>query len=149
LGKSLKKASIKECLDVEAEIVMSTPPITVDPSTPLWEAARKMYENNIGSILIVDEKGKLSGIITRRDLLYLLASGIAARNPAVGAVMSTSVITASPKEPVMKILGRMRRLGIRHIPVVDDDMHPLGVISLWDLANLILSCIEDALEEHI
>ena len=148
MGKSPRRANIKECLDVEVEFVMSTPPITAKPTTPLWEVARKMYENNIGSILIVDEDGKLSGIITRRDLLYLLASGIAARNPPAGAVMSTSVITASPKEQVIKILGRMRKLGIRHIPVVDDDMRPLGVISLWDLANLILSCIEDALEEH-
>ncbi len=133
---------VESCLSSRAVEVMSTPPLTVAPETPIWDVARRMYEGNAGSALVVGNDGALEGIITRRDILYLVATGAAARNPPAARVMTRSVITARPDEPVGAILSKMTELGLRHIPVIDDRGRPLGMVSLWDIALLLASCLK-------
>lgn len=129
-----------ECLNIKAEFIMSTPPITAGRNDSLWDAARVMYENNVGSILVVDEKGVLQGILTRKDILYLLATGRAVRNPRLADVMTVNPITAKPDETIGSILERMNEAKIRHMPIVDDQGKPLGVISLRDILEHIARC---------
>ncbi len=132
------------CLSDRVEVAMSTPPITVPRGARLWEAARVMYENNVGSVLVVDEEGRPEGIITRKDMLYYLASGIAAKNPTVAAVMKSSIVTARPDETLEDALKRMIDLGIRHLPVVDEKGKVRGMISSWDILRHLISCQKHA-----
>ncbi len=124
--------------------IMSQPPITITKSSDIEGAARKMYDAGVGSVLVVDEEGKLSGIITRRDMIYLLATGIARRNPPVSRYMTESVITAREEESVAEALSRMKEAGVRHLAVVDDEGRPVGVVSMWDIMMLLArECIEE------
>lgn len=120
---------------------MSTPPITAAPDTRLWDAARRMYEARVGSILIVDSQGRLQGILTTTDILRLLATGQAARNPLLSEVMTINTITAHPEETLAQIQKRMQETGVRHIPIVDDDNKPLGMITQTDVLKIISRCI--------
>jgi CBS domain-containing protein len=129
------------CLDAPAYMAMSTPPITVRASESLWQAARVMYEAGVGSVIVVDEHGRVTGILTSRDILRLLALGVAARNPPVGDVMSVNVVTASRDESLGAIAERMREAGIRHVPIVDSEGRPLGIVTQTDLLRYLVDCL--------
>ncbi len=123
--------------DVRAFQIMSSPAITVSGEARITDAARKMYESNVGSVLVVDDEGKLIGILTRRDLIYLLASGVAVKDPKVSLYMSESVITAKDEDNLKEILDRMSESGVRHVAIVDTIGRPKGVISMWDILMFI------------
>jgi CBS domain-containing protein len=129
------------CLDAPAYMAMSTPPITVRASESLWQAARVMYEAGVGSVIVVDESGRVAGILTSRDILRLLALGVAARNPPVGDVMSVNVVTASRDESLGAIAERMREAGVRHVPIVDSEGRPLGIVTQTDLLRYLVDCL--------
>jgi CBS domain-containing protein len=131
---------VVECSVLEttrAYQVMSSPPVTVTPGDTIEGAAKVMYEARVGSVVVVDADGKLAGILTRRDLIYLLASGIARKNPPVRLYMTESVITARENESISQILEKMKEAGVRHIVVIDADNRPIGVVSMWDILMLI------------
>ena len=129
------------CLGDPVYVAMSTPPITVGVGERLWVAARVMYEAGVGSVIVVDGEGRVAGILTSRDTLRLLATGVAARNPRVDDVMSINVVTASRDETLGAIAERMRETGVRHIPVVDEDGRPLGIITQTDLLRHLVECL--------
>lgn len=60
-------------LKANAGQIMSSPPIVVSKSTPLKEAARLMIDNRIGCLPVVDEMGKLTGVVTERTFQVQIA----------------------------------------------------------------------------
>ncbi len=123
--------------------IMSTPPITLDINASVKKAARLMFDNRIGSVLIVDEEEKLRGIVTERDLIYLVATGktTSVDEYPVWQIMTENPITIAPYEPVTRALAIMREANIRHLPVVDEENKPIGVISIRDVVNYIVEVI--------
>ena len=119
--------------------VMSKPPITVHKNSSVQEAARLMFNNRIGSVLVVDDEGRLVGIVTERDLVYLVATGKVdlAKEYPVWQIMTENPITASPEESVLEALVKMSEARIRHLPVVDENGKPLGMVSYRDIMNII------------
>ena len=116
---------------------MSSPVITVPPTASLREAARIMYESNVGSAIVVDDDGRPLGVVTRRDILYLYASGEACRDPPVRVYMKEPVLTCSPEDTLGEVLRRMRAAGVRHMVVVDDGGRAVGVVSMYDILVLL------------
>ena len=128
-------------IEMRVEHVMSTPPLTVGKDEPVQKAARVMFDNRVGSVLVVDSDGKLVGIVTERDLVYLIARGIeflASRYP-VWEIMSEDPVTVGPDTSIQEAMEKMKELRIRHLPVVDDEGRPLGVISMRDIIELMLA----------
>ena len=54
--------------------IMTAPPITISATAPLAEAARCMQERNVRGLIVVDDRGKIAGIVSRSDLLQVLAA---------------------------------------------------------------------------
>ncbi len=106
--------------------------VYVKPSTPVKEAVKVMYENGVGSVLIVDDDGRLKGIFTERDLVRLIALDKDLNEP-VEKFMTKNVLTLRLTDDIWKALKIMIELGIRHVPVVDDEGRPIGVVSIRDL----------------
>ena len=142
----MSEGSIVECNLLKTTRIyeiMSSPPVTIFKGESIEAAAKKMYASGVGSVLVVDEDERLAGIITRRDLIYLLASGIARRNPPVERYMVESVITAREDETADDALQRMREAGVRHLAVIDNNGRPVGVVSMFDILMLLARvCIE-------
>ena len=114
-----------------AKDLMKTSLVTLPPSEPVYKAAKLMKEHNIGSILVIDA-GKLVGIFTERDLVRLVADG----NPldiSIGDVMTKDLVTAKPDDPAITVICRMAEHNIRHVPVIDDEGKPVGIISGRDV----------------
>ncbi len=125
-------------MTTRARDLMKTHLVTAKPSDTILDAVRRMHEGRVGSVLVVDEEGRLVGIFTERDLVRVIAEGVPLDTP-LEKVMSRHPVTASPDEPASKIASKMIEHWLRHIPVVDEQGRPLGVISIRDILRAISS----------
>jgi len=110
------------------------PSVTVGVGVSVRDVVRVMYENSIGSIVIVDDVGRPIGIFTERDLLRLVAQGASLDSP-VDSVMSRDLVVVKGVEGVVKAAMLMSEHRIRHLPVVDDEGKLVGVISVRDVVD--------------
>jgi len=127
---------------IRVEDIMSSPPVTVGPMTPIEEVAKIMYENKIGSVLIVGKDEKLEGIVTERDILFAAANNKVGKGLPAYMIMSENPITATPGTPLIDAIKKMREANIRHLPVVDKEGRPVGIISLRDVIDAVLMLLD-------
>lgn len=113
--------------------LLSQPACIVGPGTPLRAAIRQMLEHNVGALLIVDEEGRLQGIISERDLLkrVLAVSEDYAELP-VARFMTPRPETVEASATLSYVLNKMDGGGYRHVPIVQGG-RPVGVISVRDM----------------
>lgn len=109
--------------------LMTAPVAAIDADRPVAEAARLMADRRISSLVVVDDSGRLRGILTERDILRLVAAGPDRLAQPVGTAMTAPVHAIEADAPVYRALARMARLGVRHLPVVDDDDRPVGMLT--------------------
>ena len=113
--------------------VMTDQPVTVDAGTTLADAAGQMKERDLGS-LIVTEQGKVTGIVTDRDITIRgVAEGADPQSARVADVCSHELTTLSPDDSVEDAIQAMRDQDVRRLPVVEND-EAVGIVSLGDLA---------------
>lgn len=110
--------------------VMSTPVLTGLEDMSLTDTIQRMYESRVSSIIGVDALGRALGIFTERDLLRLLSTkGAAGLDTTLGQSMSRPVSVVPSDAFVYVALGKMTRLGLRHLVVVDRDRRPIGMVT--------------------
>ncbi len=120
----------------------------------LDRAAKLMWDHDIGVLPVVDDGGLLVGIVTDRDACmaaFLQRQPLHA--PPVSVAMSNHVVTCRSDDTDDVVAELMARHKIRRIPVVDDDQHPIGIVSLKDLpaaeiAGTLASICEHRVELH-
>lgn len=114
--------------------VMTTDVATCTPQDNVYEAAVKMRDLNIGGLPVVDESGRVIGMVTDRDLVI---RGIAEKSPnsrAVSTLMTRDVVVGRPDMTVDEAAELMAQRKIRRLPVVDDSGRLVGIVALGDLA---------------
>jgi signal-transduction protein with cAMP-binding, CBS, and nucleotidyltransferase domain len=117
--------------------VMSHPVVTAPPTATIGAASQIMITERVGSLIVVDGEGRAAGIATERDILRAVAlHGAAAADTPLAEVMSRPVYTVPADAFVFVAFGRMPRLGVRHLLVVDDAGRPVGVVSASVLMHL-------------
>jgi CBS domain-containing protein len=110
--------------------------VTVRSDANVQEVARKMAEEDIGFLPVVDSSGKAIGTVTDRDIVVrLIAKGGDVNNGRVEQVMTKDVVAVRPDEEVEKVSELMKDRKISRVLVCDQQGKPLGVISLGDLAE--------------
>ncbi|MEM0378142.1 MAG: CBS domain-containing protein [Thermosphaera sp.] len=132
----------KRGLPVRTSDIMSTPPVTAEETTPIEEVAKKMFEHDVSSVLVVDSAGRLVGIVTEKDIVGALAIGKIGSSIPVARFMKENPITVNPDTPLDEILEKMRRFNIRHLPVVDKDGKPVGMVTQRDLLDVVLTLLK-------
>ncbi|MDM7275556.1 MAG: CBS domain-containing protein [Thermoprotei archaeon] len=125
----------ERALPLRVSDIMSTPPIVAGEMTSIVEIARIMNDNNIGSVMIVDSKGILRGIITERDIIKVVAHSKESVELPAYMVMSENPLTVTPETPIERALEVMRNANVRHLPVVDKSGKPVGMMSLRDIVD--------------
>jgi CBS domain-containing protein len=116
--------------------VMATMLLTVEPTMALDEAARQMNDRQVGAVLVLTN-GRVSGILTERDVLRAVATGQVA-GTRVAAWMTHDPETIGPDDTAGHAASVMIHGGFRHLPVVDEAGDPLGIISIRDLMRVTL-----------
>jgi CBS domain-containing protein len=109
--------------------------VAVPLGTTIGQAARIMKEHRVGCVL-VEDGGKLIGIFTERDILTkLVGTGYDPAKVAVDGVMTRNPETLTPEDPIAFALQQMSVGGFRHVPLVDSDGRPVGILSVKDIVD--------------
>ena len=114
--------------------VMTEATITETPTDKLRAAAERMWRDQTGSLLITTD-GRLTGIITERDVLRAVALGADPDLATVDEAMTIGVYTVPPDMPLHVAAREMAARWIRHLPVVENGQL-LGVISMRDVTGV-------------
>ncbi len=114
--------------------LMNRDPVTLESSAPLIHAAQIMRQEDVGSVMVVNDGEEVVGILTDRDIVVRgLVDG---NNPAttlVGDVCSKQLNVLKPNSTVEEAVQLMRENSVRRLPVMDNGK-VVGVISIGDLA---------------
>ncbi len=122
--------------------------VTASRDETVVDVARRMTEENVGDLVVVERTGDRAhpiGIVTDRDLVIgALARGTSeALALRVGDVMS-ELVTAYDDEPIERVFGKLRTYKIRRLPVVDRTGALQGILTLDDLVAWIREQLDDA-----
>jgi CBS domain-containing protein len=110
--------------------------ITIAPDDTVYNAVKLMDEKGIGSLLILDEAGKLAGLFSERDCFRkVILEEKPSKDVKIGDVMTSKVIYVSPDNTVDECMSLMTEKRFRHLPVIDAEGKILGIISSGDLVK--------------
>ncbi len=148
--------------------VMSRDPIVVRPETPIREAIKILADRCISGLPVVNEAGKLVGVISETDLLWqetgveppvyimFLDSVIYLENPArydkelhkalgqtVGEVMSHHPIAVKPDLPLRQAARQIQEKSIRRLAVTDDEGKVIGILTPGDIVRAMAVELEE------
>lgn len=121
--------------------VMTQASIVDAPFHSLRAAAERMWSQQTGSLLIVEDE-HLVGIITERDILHAVARGTDVDGTAVKDAMTSDPFTVTPDTPLRDAAREMAVRWIRHLPVVDDG-RIAGVVSQRDVTGIFAALSKD------
>jgi CBS domain-containing protein len=118
----------------------------VSPEATVFDAIKLMAEKNIGALPVMS-RDRLVGIFTERDYTRKIAlMGKTSKDTRVSEVLSGEVISVTPNDSVEECMRLMTEHRIRHLPVVEGQK-VLGIISIGDLVNWIISAQNSAIEQ--
>ncbi len=122
-------------------VLKSATPICVDIGTSLKQVIDTMKKQNIGCVCVV-EHGQLIGIFTERDVLSkVIASGLDVHKIGVEKVMTPEPEYLFEEDQLAFALNRMHVGGFRHIPLVNLEGEPVGVVSVRDILRYLVEQI--------
>ncbi|MBX9764866.1 MAG: CBS domain-containing protein [Pseudomonadaceae bacterium] len=121
-----------------AEILRTKPQAavySVTPTTSVLDAIKLMAEKGIGALVVLDEKGRLVGIVSERDYARKVALlERSAFNVAISEIMTADVLTVSPRDTSSFCMQLMADRHLRHLPVLAEG-ELIGLLSIGDLVK--------------
>jgi CBS domain-containing protein len=110
---------------------------TIGAEKTICDAVKVLVEKNIGSLVVMDEKGGVAGIITERDVLKQCNQCLGSfRDMKIEDVMTRNLIVASPDDDLDYVENIMTENRIRHLPIISNQKIA-GMISIGDLVNVL------------
>ena len=124
--------SVQQLLDQKPKAIYS-----VAPEDPVLTAIKKMAEHHIGALVVMSGE-RLAGIVSERDYARkVVLLGRSSEETRVEAIMTTKVVTVTPKQDAHDCMRLMTDMRIRHLPVVSGD-RVVGVLSIGDLVRAVI-----------
>ena len=116
--------------------------ITIWPGASLRSAVERMAKRNVGALVVVDDDGKVVGMLSEREVVHALAAlAERALTEDVADVMSRKSITCGPDDRLADLMAVMTEHRVRHLPVVEHG-RLLGLVSIGDLVKARLGELE-------
>lgn len=138
LGAAISKRPIRKLPTLRA-------PVCVAPAASIRHTIDDMNERRTGCVLVVEPDDRLVGVFTERDVL----TKIVGRDIDLDATPVSDVMTADPEcltldDGIAYALNMMSVGGFRHIPLVDADRRPTGVVAMRDIVDYIVDMFPEA-----
>lgn len=112
--------------------------VTVTETATLEAAARHMAAQQVGAAVVV-RGARPVGLLSERDVAERVGAGVDPAHYTAGEAMTAPVVVAHCDATVRDLLTQMARLGIRHLPLLDDDGHLVSLVSLAELVTRLLA----------
>jgi CBS domain-containing protein len=114
------------------------PPVSLGRTASIADAIRLMKEHRIGCALVVEGE-RLTGIVTERDiLLKVLGTDMDVEHTPVERVMTPDPEALSPDDGIVFALNKMSVGGFRHVPLIDAQGRPVGIVSVKLIVDYIV-----------
>jgi len=108
-----------------------------EPGENAREAARRMANKGVGTLIVLDQDRRPVGFVTDRDLMFhCVAEGRDPNLTTLETVMSAPVVTAADDLPIEDALARMAETRVRRLAIVDAAGHLVGLLALDDVLEL-------------
>ncbi len=108
--------------------------VTVKPDQTIRESIVLLMKHRIGALVVVDDTGRLIGLISERDIVRAAAQNEALFGNPVSSIMTTNVIVARPHDDLKSVEQTMTVRRFRHLPIVDQG-ELIGIISIGDVVK--------------
>jgi CBS domain-containing protein len=109
-------------------------------------AVESLASRNVGALLVT-RNGKLIGIVSERDVLRrVMATDKKATDTCVLDIATRNPTTVDEDTPIRECIRIIRKRGFRHLPIVDAQQHPIGIVSSRDLLQFVADAFEKQLE---
>lgn len=128
--------------DLRVADLMAIDPVVVSTDATIEEAEELLRHHRISGLPVVDLSGRLVGVLSQTDLLYLAVPGVQAlirrrdSGIRVGEVMSTPPVTIDVTASITDAARQMIERGLHRLVAVDDHGRPIGVIAAMDFVAL-------------
>lgn len=125
--------TVRQLLEVKGQKVWS-----IGPDDRVYDAVALMADKEIGA-LVVQEQGKLVGLISERDYARkVILKGRASKETQVRDIMTTRVVYTHPDQTVEECMAVLTDRRVRHLPVMEQG-RLIGIISIGDLVKAIIT----------
>lgn len=116
---------------------------TATLQSPLLEAAQRLSETQIGLVVVCDSDGVIAGVISKSDVVRQIGHclGNACKTRACD-LMTTDVICCQPNDCLADVLAMMEQRGLVHIPLLDGQRRPIGVVNARDALRALVQAGE-------
>jgi len=118
---------------VPVEELMSTELLTISPDAKAETAAETLLDQNVGSLIVLDQDGEIGGVLTSTDLIEIVSAGRTSTDSSVSDHMTTGVVTIGATDSVHDAAVTMIREGVQHLPVTGAENDIVGLISATDI----------------
>ncbi len=119
--------------------IMNKKVVTVTPDISIWQATNKMRTSKVGCVVVLDGT-KIVGVFSERDLVSkVLPKRYDVDTTKVSEVMTAPVVTVTTELPVTDVIYITATRHIRHLPVVNESEHLVGMVSMRDLLYLMVN----------
>jgi CBS domain-containing protein len=130
--------------------VMNHPVVTCPTDSTLDHAARLMWEFDCGIIPVINDQGRLAGIVTDRDIcMATYTQGRVLSAIPVSTAMARGVVAVHTEDTVETAEASMRENQVRRLPVLDAEDRPVGLVSMNDLARLASRARRSAVDREL
>lgn len=126
--------------------IMTKAAVTDQLDDTLAQAATRMWEQQTGSLLVLDGQD-LVGIVTERDILKAVATGVPLDTTRVSQVMTKDLVTTDPGTSLREAARIMTEKWIRHLPVLEGG-RLVGIVSQRDLAGVLAGALNEPESLH-
>jgi CBS domain-containing protein len=114
-------------------------PLTVSRNATLSECVAILQQHRIGSLIVTDDDGRIAGIFTERDCVLKVLGKVPSLDAAVVAdFMTPDPMREMPDATMGFALNLMSNGGFRHVPIVDQDDIPIGMVSVKDVVDYLV-----------
>ena len=121
--------------------------LSVSPDMPVFEALGVMADKNVGALLVVEGE-RLVGVFSERDYARkVILKGKSSKDTPVREIMSSHVLYVRPEQTIEDCMALMTGKRVRHLPVLDEELRVVGVISIGDVVKDIISEQEFIIEQ--
>jgi len=125
--------------------VMTKSVLSVDASMTVNEAAKMMEDTKVGAIIVMENNLPI-GIVTDKDFTVKVGAHAFPITDPIKKIMNSTLFSINPKESVRTASDMMYKLGIRKLPVIENDK-VIGIVTATDIVSLLAVCVEEDMRD--
>lgn len=118
--------------------------VTISEDAPLLRAATLLGAPHVSLVVVCDSTGRAIGVVSKADVVRQMShcEGHACTVSAA-SVMTRDIVKCAPGDWLNDVWSTMKRVGIRQIPILDENSNPLGIIYAVDAVHALLGEAQD------